>query len=98
MSKLRIKKWMWWTLAGWVALQLYFVREMVAAELLFGLFFAAAVFPDGPLLIETKMGAIATAVGVLLALAAARVLCVGRFAHFAAPGPRVHAQVTKERA
>jgi hypothetical protein len=41
MSKVRIKKWMWWTLAGWVALQLYFVREMLAAELLFGLFFAA---------------------------------------------------------
>jgi hypothetical protein len=41
MSKLRIKKWMWWALAAWVALQIYFVREMVAAELLFGLFFAA---------------------------------------------------------
>jgi hypothetical protein len=35
---------------------------------------------------------------VLLALAAARLLCVGRFAHLAAPGQRVHAQVTKGRA
>ena len=66
--------------------------------LAFGLFFATAVFPDGPLLIETKMGAIATAAGALLALAAARLLWVGRFAHLAAPGQRVHAQATKERA
>jgi NhaA family Na+:H+ antiporter len=64
----------------------------------FGLFVAAAVFPDGPLLIETKMGAIATGAGVLLALAAARLLRVGRFAYLAAPGQRVRAQVTKERA
>ena len=37
MSKARIKKWMWVALAGIVALQLYFVRELLAAELLFGL-------------------------------------------------------------
>jgi len=79
-------------------------RELIAIalaaspSLAFGLFVAAAVFPDGPLLIETKMGAIATATGVLLALAAARLLRVGRFAYLAAPGRRVHAQVTKERA
>jgi len=48
--------------------------------LTFGVFFATAVFPDGPLLTETKMGAIASATGVALALAAARLLRVGRFA------------------
>jgi hypothetical protein len=56
------------------------------------------VFPDGPLLIETKMGAISTAAGVLVALAAARVLRVGRFAGLAVPRHGVHAPVTKERA
>jgi hypothetical protein len=45
----------------------------------FGLLFAPAVFPLGPLLIETKMGAIATAAGALLAIAAARELHVGRY-------------------
>jgi len=48
--------------------------------LTFGVFFATAVFPDGPLLTEMKMGAIASAAGVVLALAAARLLRVGRFA------------------
>ncbi len=54
MSKVRIKKWMWWALACWVALQIYFVREMLAAELLFGLFFAALLV----------FGAVAYLVGV----------------------------------
>jgi NhaA family Na+:H+ antiporter len=44
-----------------------------------GLFFATVVFPVGPLLIETKMGAMATVVGSLLAIGAARLLRVGRF-------------------
>ena len=81
---------------GWR--ELIVMALAASPSLAFGLFFAAAVFPDGPLLIETKMGAIATAAGALLALAAARLLCVGRFAHLAAPGQRVHAQVTKGRA
>jgi NhaA family Na+:H+ antiporter len=81
---------------GWR--ELIVMALAASPSLAFGLFVAAAVFPDGPLLIETKMGAIATAAGVLLALAAARLLCVGRFAHLAAPGRSVHAQVTKERA
>lgn len=51
-----------------------------APSLAFGLFVAAAVFPDGPLLIETRIGAISTVAGGLLAYAAARVLAVGRFA------------------
>ena len=47
--------------------------------LTFGVLFATAVFPDGPLLMETKMGAIASVAGVAVALAAARLLRVGRF-------------------
>jgi Na+:H+ antiporter, NhaA family len=46
----------------------------------FGLFFATAVFPVGPLLIQTEMGALATIVGWPLALASARLFRVGRFA------------------
>ena len=45
----------------------------------FSLFLASAVFPDGPLLVETRVGAIATIAGAPLALAAARLLRVGRF-------------------
>src|SRR5262249_49487608 len=47
--------------------------------LTFGVFFATAVFPDGPLLTETKMGAIASVAGVAVTLAAAWLLRVGRF-------------------
>ena len=53
---------------------------------------------DGPLLIETKMSAIATAAGMLVALAAARLLWVGRFAHRTARRPRIHARLHKGRA
>lgn len=44
------------------------------------LFAASAVFPLGPLLGEAKIGALLTAGGALVALAAARLLHVGRFA------------------
>jgi NhaA family Na+:H+ antiporter len=50
----------------------------------FGLFLSTAVFPVGPLLTETKLGAIATLAGAAVAFAAARVLRVGRFARAAA--------------
>jgi Na+:H+ antiporter, NhaA family len=46
----------------------------------FALFLSTSVFPDGPLLTETKLGAIATIVGAPVAFAAARALRVGRFA------------------
>jgi len=46
----------------------------------FGLFFATAVFPVGSLLNQMKVGAILTAAGALLAIAAARLWSVGRFA------------------
>ena len=39
MTRKRIKKWVWITFAVVIALQVYFVREMLAAELLFGLLF-----------------------------------------------------------
>ena len=49
----------------------------------FGLFFATAVFPMGPVLTQLKMGAVLSGVGVPLALAAARLLHTGRFDHHA---------------
>jgi hypothetical protein len=48
--------------------------------LVFALFFATAVMPPGPVLLEMKMGALVTIFGGVLALAAARLLRVGRFA------------------
>jgi hypothetical protein len=38
------RKWMWWFLGVVIALQLYFVRELVAAFALFALGFAAIAF------------------------------------------------------
>ena len=46
----------------------------------FGLFFATAAIPIGPVLAEAKLGALLTVAGSLLAMAAAFVLRVGRFA------------------
>jgi NhaA family Na+:H+ antiporter len=48
--------------------------------LVFALFFATAVMPMGPVLLEMKMGALLTLAGGGLAFAAARLLRVGRFA------------------
>jgi NhaA family Na+:H+ antiporter len=56
----------------------------------FGLFFATAVFPVGPVLAELKIGAVATGIGVPLAFAAAWLLHVGRFGrhtHHGRPAP-----------
>jgi Na+:H+ antiporter, NhaA family len=47
--------------------------------LVFALFLSTSVFPVGPLLAETKLGAIATLVGGVIAVGAARLLRVGRF-------------------
>jgi NhaA family Na+:H+ antiporter len=47
----------------------------------FGLFFATAVFPMGPVLTQLKIGAVLSGVGVPLAFAAARLLHAGRFDH-----------------
>jgi NhaA family Na+:H+ antiporter len=78
--------------------ELIVIAIAASPSLAFGLFFAAAVFPDGPLLVETRMGAISTAAGALFALAAARLLRVGRFAGLPAPRQDVGAEMTKERA
>jgi hypothetical protein len=51
-----------------------------APTLTFGVLFAVSLFPVGPLLVETKLGAVLTVVGFLLAFGAARWLHVGRFA------------------
>jgi len=40
MSRARVKKWMWGVVVAVIALQVYFVREIVAAELLFAMIFA----------------------------------------------------------
>jgi Na+/H+ antiporter NhaA len=45
----------------------------------FALFVATAIFPTGPVLIEVKLGAVSTFAAVALAIAAARILRVGRF-------------------
>ena len=44
------------------------------------LFFATAAMPIGPLLLETKMGALLTVIGIGTAFALAKLLHVGRFA------------------
>jgi NhaA family Na+:H+ antiporter len=48
--------------------------------LVFALFFATAVMPPGPVLLEMKMGALVTIVGSVAAFAVARLLRVGQFA------------------
>jgi len=63
---------------GWR--ELVVVALAAAPGFTFALFFAAAVVPAGPILIQTKMGALTTSAGTLLAFAAARLLRVGRFA------------------
>ena len=48
--------------------------------LVFAVFFATAVMPAGPLLVELKMGALGTVAGAALAFVGAWLLGVGRFA------------------
>jgi NhaA family Na+:H+ antiporter len=63
---------------GWR--ELVVVGCTASIGLVFALFFAAAVMPPGPVLLEMKMGALVTIGGGVLAFAAARLLRVGRFA------------------
>jgi NhaA family Na+:H+ antiporter len=60
--------------------ELIVISLAASAGFTFALFFAAAVIPAGPLLNELKLGALSTAVSAALAMAAARLLHVGRFA------------------
>ena len=59
--------------------ELIVVSLAASAGFTFALFFATAIMPPGPLLGELKLGALSTAAGALVALAAARILRVGRF-------------------
>ena len=59
--------------------ELIVVSLAASAGFTFALFFATSVMPPGPLLGELKLGALSTAAGALVALAAARLLHVGRF-------------------
>jgi len=59
--------------------ELVVIALIGSVGLVFALFLSTSVFPDGPLLAETKLGAIATVIGIFPALAAARLLSVGRF-------------------
>lgn len=63
---------------GWR--EIVVVAFAAAPGFTFALFFAAAVVPAGPILIQTKMGALTTIAGTLLAFVSARLLRVGRFA------------------
>jgi Na+:H+ antiporter, NhaA family len=63
---------------GWR--ELLVVGCTASIGLVFALFFATAVMPLGPLLLEMKMGALVTIAGSGLAFAVARLLQVGRFA------------------
>ena len=63
---------------GWR--ELVVVGCAASIGLVFSLFFAAAVMPPGPILLEMKMGSLVTILGGALAFAAARILRAGRFA------------------
>jgi NhaA family Na+:H+ antiporter len=63
---------------GWR--ELLVVACTASIGLVFALFFATAVMPPGPILLEMKMGALVTIAGAGLAFGAARLLRVGRFA------------------
>jgi len=53
------RKWMWWFLAVVVALQLYFVRELLAAFALFAVGFAVIAFVIGGLYMLQKTWSVA---------------------------------------
>jgi NhaA family Na+:H+ antiporter len=59
--------------------ELVVVSFAASAGFSFALFFAATMIPAGPLLNDLKLGALSTALSAVLAVAAARLLHVGRF-------------------
>ena len=67
--------------------ELIVVSLAASAGFTFALFFATAIMPPGPLLGELKLGALSTAAGAMIALAAARILRVGRFSTMQAGVP-----------
>ncbi|MGH9774678.1 MAG: hypothetical protein ACRD50_07000 [Candidatus Acidiferrales bacterium] len=56
MSKARIKEWVWVAIAIAVALPMYFVRELLAAELIFMLIFGMALVVGGILYLVAEFG------------------------------------------
>jgi hypothetical protein len=62
---------------GWR--ELCVIAFVASCSFTFGLFFATAVFPIGPVLTEAKVGALSTIAGALLATVAAWLLGTGRF-------------------
>ena len=64
---------------GWR--QLVVAALAASSGLTFALFFAAGIVSTGPLLAQLTIGAIGTAAGSLLAIAAARLFHVGRFSN-----------------
>ena len=68
--------------------ELTVIALAVSAGCTFSLFFATALLPAGPLLAELKLGALLSLLGVPIAVIAARLLRVGRFA----PHAHVHPQ------
>jgi NhaA family Na+:H+ antiporter len=62
---------------GWR--ELFVVAFAASTGFTFGLFFATAVFPIGPVLTELKMGTLLTVAGALVATAVAWLLGAGRF-------------------
>jgi NhaA family Na+:H+ antiporter len=62
---------------GWR--ELCVVALIASIGLTFGLFFATAVFPIGPALMEVKLGALLTVAGSLVATTVAWALGTGRF-------------------
>ena len=69
---------------GWR--ELVVIALAVSCSFTFGLFFATAVFPMGPVLTEAKVGALSTIAGALLATSAAWLLGIGRFGRRARAG------------
>jgi NhaA family Na+:H+ antiporter len=63
---------------GWR--QLVVVAFAGSIGVTFAVFFATGVYPVGPVLMEAKLGALATATGMLLTIVVAWILGVGRFA------------------
>ena len=74
---------------GWR--ELVVIALAVSCSFTFGLFFATAVFPMGPVLTEAKVGALSTIAGALLATSAAWLLGIGRFERRARAGTQTRA-------
>jgi len=51
-----VKKWVWFILAAAIALQIYFVQELLAAELLFALLLAIGLFIAFVIFVAQEIG------------------------------------------